>query len=710
MNNKKIMFQLYILLLVSLNTLFSQKMDANSEFKNIHYPKDLNEFEIDYNTDKPFIYIAPSVGFANITEDETFTVTLSFDIMNQDFYMMNDSLTITEDYSPVPVIKLDAYTYEISAPASSYTFFIPYYTPKKFVIKENVIISTDTTISFQQSDANRKIDFNPVDENNESLQSSNNINSVAELNIMNRITYGFGINSSIQLMFSDFNGPSKFVSSQIFLLENNPDKIVGIHFPPLRNLNSDTILTNNPADFVNQYIKVNFPPNSESRKVLLYEINSTSSFLMDYGLSIMKNYPVTSNTWTVNFFTNQELYGELVTTISIEPQYNNINEGLSYFPLRVYDGRIGCFYGLQPSPNTFLSNSGDTLTYGVGCVYASGMHLNKLDGGNTINVSSHFYDTYNRKRNIDDYYSMVTIKDSLNEILYSGNSSDFSPLLVDPGPYQTKIINDNYFVNDSIGRIELQSNFDLRKEDSNPPVLTSLRILKENDKIILKFSLADITIIDSTSNNYTSRYLKYKTIIADSTRLMVKNSDSEQWLDLPLEKIVEDQKMKKEIRLSSFNSSNLDILSFLPAGIVYSANIDIYSNLLQKDIDLKIYAIDDNGNQIQYTIKPVSLFLKNNISSIGLKSKNKIGFKLYKCYPNPFNPSTHITYSIDKPGQITLTIYNLLGEKIDTIVNEYQYKGNYDVPFDGSNLSSGLYFCTLQSGSIFQTQKMLLIK
>ena len=86
-------------------------------------------------------------------------------------------------------------------------------------------------------------------------------------------------------------------------------------------------------------------------------------------------------------------------------------------------------------------------------------------------------------------------------------------------------------------------------------------------------------------------------------------------------------------------------------------------------------------------------------------------FGLYQNHPNPFNPSTIISYSIFKPGFVTLTIYNILGRETKTLVSEFQIANTYSVNFDASKLSSGIYFYRLQVGREFVgTKKMLLMR
>ncbi len=85
-------------------------------------------------------------------------------------------------------------------------------------------------------------------------------------------------------------------------------------------------------------------------------------------------------------------------------------------------------------------------------------------------------------------------------------------------------------------------------------------------------------------------------------------------------------------------------------------------------------------------------------------------FSLSQNYPNPFNPLTKIKYSISKTGQVVLKVYDLLGREIITLVNEEKSNGSYEVEFDASNLSSGIYYYELQAGDFVQTNKMILLK
>lgn len=85
-------------------------------------------------------------------------------------------------------------------------------------------------------------------------------------------------------------------------------------------------------------------------------------------------------------------------------------------------------------------------------------------------------------------------------------------------------------------------------------------------------------------------------------------------------------------------------------------------------------------------------------------------FKLYQNYPNPFNPVTHIGFRIANFGFVSLKVYDVLGNEIATLVNEEKSAGSYEVQFDASKLSSGVYFFRMQSGVFVQMNKMLLLR
>jgi len=85
-------------------------------------------------------------------------------------------------------------------------------------------------------------------------------------------------------------------------------------------------------------------------------------------------------------------------------------------------------------------------------------------------------------------------------------------------------------------------------------------------------------------------------------------------------------------------------------------------------------------------------------------------FNLFQNFPNPFNPNTVISYDLQSTGFAKLRVFDVLGNEVATLVNEKQNAGSYNVNFDGSNFSSGVYFYRLDTGDFSDTKRMILIK
>ncbi len=123
--------------------------------------------------------------------------------------------------------------------------------------------------------------------------------------------------------------------------------------------------------------------------------------------------------------------------------------------------------------------------------------------------------------------------------------------------------------------------------------------------------------------------------------------------------------------------------------------------------------IDDNvtAGKYSYRLKQIDndgQFEYSKTVEVNLGAPKK--FELSQNYPNPFNPTTTISYNIPEATNVKLTIFNILGQEIKTLVNEFNEAGVHTVVFNASELNSGLYIYKLQAGTFTQTRKMTLIK
>lgn len=101
---------------------------------------------------------------------------------------------------------------------------------------------------------------------------------------------------------------------------------------------------------------------------------------------------------------------------------------------------------------------------------------------------------------------------------------------------------------------------------------------------------------------------------------------------------------------------------------------------------------------------------ENIILDIKSKPNFPIDFILEQNYPNPFNPTTIISYRIPKTSYVKVNIFDVLGNDVATLVNEYQSPNNYRISFNAANLSNGVYYYKITANNFSAVRKMILLK
>ncbi|MCU0406574.1 MAG: T9SS type A sorting domain-containing protein, partial [Ignavibacteriaceae bacterium] len=104
------------------------------------------------------------------------------------------------------------------------------------------------------------------------------------------------------------------------------------------------------------------------------------------------------------------------------------------------------------------------------------------------------------------------------------------------------------------------------------------------------------------------------------------------------------------------------------------------------------------------------LTVNDGTTSIDNEEESPTSFMLSQNYPNPFNPTTSIQYAISSKQFVSLKVYDVLGNEIASLVNEEKPAGTYEVQFDASAFTSGVYFYTIRTSNFTNTRKMILIK
>ena len=196
-------------------------------------------------------------------------------------------------------------------------------------------------------------------------------------------------------------------------------------------------------------------------------------------------------------------------------------------------------------------------------------------------------------------------------------------------------------------------------------------------------------------------------VIYNSSELSIESSDITSPLNIDVySKVKEDGLLRVVMfdvngnKLHSENQSFSDIIT-LPFTTLNSKDV---STLVEFD---NVIVAGFNGEDLEASFDNLTVDVYESIPSVTTLSKN---------YPNPFNPSTTIEYSVSNRGHVSLVVYDLNGAEVKTLVNEFKSESNYSVNWDGKNnsgqsVASGQYFYVMNaSGGFVSTQYMTLLK
>jgi len=150
----------------------------------------------------------------------------------------------------------------------------------------------------------------------------------------------------------------------------------------------------------------------------------------------------------------------------------------------------------------------------------------------------------------------------------------------------------------------------------------------------------------------------------------------------------------EELQLN-LEKSQFDFLWTVPDIVTENARIKIV-----QDNDSYVNLEDESGN---FTITSVQTSIENQDEIPAI-------FKLHNSYPNPFNPTTTINYELPRTMNADLSVYNVLGQKVATLIAGMQQAGFHSVEWDASHLAAGAYFIKLQADEFIQIKKSILLK
>ena len=210
---------------------------------------------------------------------------------------------------------------------------------------------------------------------------------------------------------------------------------------------------------------------------------------------------------------------------------------------------------------------------------------------------------------------------------------------------------------------------------------------------------------------YKSPYLNGDTLtvnIGDKSKT-IASSDS--WTKLTWTFQADDSTINQPIKiyLNQADTLYIDDVSLKPANTLFDKAV--YNS--------EIWLADGIGEYYEYSSEKgvlknlVSCIINGDTLFTSVKDNKTAGlnsFKLYQNYPNPFNPVTNINYNIPERMKVVINVYDILGRKVKSLVNEEQSAGAHSVRFSGEGLPSGVYIYRIVAGKYSESKKLVLLK
>jgi hypothetical protein len=221
---------------------------------------------------------------------------------------------------------------------------------------------------------------------------------------------------------------------------------------------------------------------------------------------------------------------------------------------------------------------------------------------------------------------------------------------------------------------------------------------------------------NNSRNDYTAYLPDYGVSFQKSTDNLTVSNTSENWVRIPMmgnysgtvtySANVTPAPTTGSITIT-WQPSNIKVLTGTPDSLKIRATTS--SNCSYGTYTVTVTGAENGGPRTH--TRTYTLIVGSTPSGINNNTQSAYQYNLYQNYPNPFNPSTSIEFFLPKQSLVTLKVYDIVGKELATLVNnDIRKEGLHSVNFDGSNLSSGIYYYKITAGEFTDIKKMMLVK
>ncbi|MDP4174568.1 MAG: S8 family serine peptidase [Bacteroidota bacterium] len=585
---------------------------------------------------------------------------------------------------------------EIMLPQGKYTVLSSFYNLKdsvynfRFMAKPDITLNGYKSINIDPEEANLSFIFNGTDETGKKIEDYSSSYKHIQLSLPvdeqlkspmafpEEMSMGFMLDNKHILKSSTLPSDIKIYAGQFQIDTKKENTVRVLQFPAVKGMSSNLEFKNSPGSLFNQKIGIDLSCDTSQAADITFSCMG-KQFRIDYQLP---GETITDKIWKGQIYLMPDVDSTYGFTTAIHCyKKGSYDDNWETGPFRTSsDGNILIFNGMYSTKSGSETNFGDgpiIYPWSKWSIYSD--DVNK------------YFDVYgrgklNEQRFFDDYHSTYTVYDKQNKIVLQGTLHDNKPFNIGSGPFREEIVSDYYTVAGRHGHEKIK--FDLTlAANSLPPAITQFHInnssgapvtiLKKGEKAQIVFSVKSINGVPIDTVN---------------TKIFVKRSGAQTW---------------NEISVSERNNDNT-------YGIVNTCELGKYTDSDSSGFDIKITIQDNDKRTTEFTMEPAfvvegypyTAMDQNEPGSVALPKE----YNLFNNYPNPFNPTTTIRYSLPKQSYVELKLFDMLGREVTTLVNKEQNAGEYKIQFNASSLPSGIYIYSIQAGDYRASKKMMILK
>lgn len=606
-------------------------------------------------------------------------------------------------------------TAELVVPPGNYDLLALYSAENdtlRIITRENLLLKGSDTISVKPEDAKNKILLSVKDRDGNIVEGENSswIYQVTfpDSSAIKDIT----VFSSLKKFFKCSNMSGRFRINIGGVVASEDNRVCVADFN-IHGITASQSLTNDYKDLIKENISLDIPYCVTRPEVFfiggmkLFDGNTVT-----FGGNYLEGYKPAGRKWNGKVYIpehgTKHLNFEPATAIAIAEDrstsllksgsdFSDVTIAIDLPPFSVYKDDVGLFTQLVPSKDALLTEAGGTITLKNWLIYPNGYHNNNSGFGATIMPLPYLY---GQMREV--YLSLAEkviykIFDG-NNILVMDTLKNTHSTEVKKKKYRTEFSNIRYYIEGFEANAVMNCSYDLSGINPDPPLVSSLQIRNSHGIPESRLNKGEkgTVLLAGCSYLLDQDYKPYKMpLLDDSTQILARLHGENEWKRLKVVKISQDSII----------------------GSYYSADISSMTNYDSTALDLKIVLYDVSLNSTECTFQPAVAIGKfrgtTSIQEIAQGTEAPREYELSNNYPNPFNPSTTLNYSLPEESMLKVEIFDVVGQRLTTLADEKRKAGAYSLLWNADKYPSGIYFCRFRAEGtrhFEKTVKMVLLK